>query len=68
MSLEQGIEKLLPPAEIRGPEPRERIRQVDHAAACSEVKNPERAGYFEPFSPRRDCASAIVDEDEVGRE
>src|SRR5258708_22929639 len=68
MLLEQGMEELLPPAEIRGPEPRERVSQVDHPAAGSGVKNTERAGYFEPPSPRRYCSSAIVNEDEVGRE
>jgi len=66
MLLEQRIEKFFPPAEIRSPEPRERVNQVDHAAARSEVKNTERAGYFESLSPRYCRASAIVNEDEVG--
>jgi len=66
--LEQRIEKLLTSAEICSPAPRERVSQVDHTAARSEVKNAERAGFFESLSPRCSCASAIVDENEVGRE
>jgi len=65
---EQGIKKFLPPAEIRSPEPRERLSKVDHATARCKVKNAKRPGYFESLSPSDCRAFAIVDEDEVGRE
>jgi hypothetical protein len=46
MLLEQGIKKLLAPAEIRSPEPRERVSEVDHVAVGSEIENTERPGYL----------------------
>jgi hypothetical protein len=44
MLLEQRIEKLFAAAEIRSPQPRDRVSKVDHAAAGSEVENTERPG------------------------
>lgn len=41
MSLEQSNKKLFAPAEIRSPQPSERISKVDHAAVGSQIENTE---------------------------
>jgi hypothetical protein len=68
MLLEQRIEKFLPPTEVRSPEPRQRVSEVDHAAACSEVENAQSPGDFEPPVARNCRASALINEDEAGPE
>jgi hypothetical protein len=68
MLLEQSIEEFLPPAEIRIPEACERLGHVDHAAIGSEIENSERSGDFESFVARHCRATAVIDENEIGRD
>ena len=44
---EERIEKLLPPSKIGLAEARQRSGQVDNASAGGEIKNTQRAGYFD---------------------
>jgi len=68
MLLEQSIKEFLPPAEIRIPEARERLGQVDHAAIGSEIENAKCPGDLESFFARDCRAFAIINENEVGHE
>ena len=66
--LEETIEQLFPQAEIRGSKFFQRLSKIDQVPASGQIEDSERSRYLETLSSRGRGPSAVVDENQVGRE